>query len=265
MAKSKLIFDLFHQLWQTSLRRKIVLIVTLFIVALVTVSSILVFQLALKQDNASKCKKSIVRDIDTAEKENALIAAENVNYSGTFGISRFEGWGSHNDYSLGSPEDYNSSSYPRYAYANFIDSVVIEYYDTRFETLRGKPMYMEFNYSANVRVWDKIHAVYVPPPENKDINWARVQLLDTNGTILFDCQAFRTYRYAYGSNSGIQEIQADAIDFEFFNCYIVEMKLRYDEGYGPVSGFFSRVSQTIIVDENFNPLLLFVGSDKIIS
>jgi hypothetical protein len=164
---------------------------------------------------------------------------------------------------LGNPYDYNSSEYPEYTYANFIDAEVIKYYDARFENLKGKPMDMGFNYNADVFFWDRIHVVYVPASENESMYAAKIQFLSSNGTILNVYGGFD--RCAYGNNSGIQEIQASAIDFEFSSCYVVEMELTYSETYAPVAAFFSHVRQTVVVDENFKPLLLCVQPQKMIS
>ncbi len=154
-------------------------------------------------------KKSIARDVDTAEKQNALSTAENVNYIEVFNISRFSEWmGKGNDYGLGSPSDYNSSgTYPAYVYADFIDATVINYYDTRFEDLKGKIMYLDFNYNATISPEDKIHAVYVPAAENESRYTAEIRFLSSNGSILNANREF--VRCAYDNSSGIHEIQAN--------------------------------------------------------
>jgi hypothetical protein len=69
-------------------------------------------------------------------------------------------------------------------------------------------------------------------------------------------------KYAYGDNSGIQEVQANATDFEFSNCYAVKMNLYYcefgngDNGFAPFA--FSEVHKTVILDENLTPLFICI-------
>jgi hypothetical protein len=217
---------------------------------MVTLAAII--YIALNQNSAGKYEKSIIRDTETAEEENALVAAENVNYTDVFKTDRFTGL-----------SNSNLSDYSSYTYANFIDAVVIKYYDNRFESLKGKPRDMKFNYTANVQVWDKIHAVYVPAPENESKYTAKVRILSSNGTILNEYTGYA--RYAYSNASGIQEVQASAVDFEFSNCYVVEMRLEYSEIYGNVGAFFSDVNQTVIIDESYNPLFTCIQSSMAVS
>jgi len=69
----------------------------------------------------------------------------------------------------------------------------------------------------------------------------------------------------YGDNSGIQEYQASAIDFEFSNCYVVDMKLGYIEVYGNLGGFWYNIYQTVIMDESFKPLFIRVQTQTTLS
>jgi hypothetical protein len=232
--------------------------------------------IALNQNSPNKYEKSIVRNTDTPEEENALLAAENVNYTGIFNTDWFNTGmsGFHfnlSDYSTGTPS------------ANFIDAVVIKYYDGRYESLKGKIMESGFNYNANVSEWEKINVVYVPPKENESMYAAKVRILSSNGTILnefsessgWNRYAWLGWNYASGSVgwidtgnppiSGIPEYQVSAIDFEFSNCYIVEMRLGYTEVYGNISGFWYYVYQTVIMDENYKPLFIRVQTQEVLS
>jgi hypothetical protein len=116
--------------------------------------------------------------------------------------------------------------FPGYTFANFIDAEVINFYNGLFENLKpGEHTSVTFNYSAEVFSMDKIQAVYDPYPENIEYNvdTARVHILSSNGEVLDEYDALT--RYAYDDNSGIQEIQANATNFEFSNCYIVKMNV----------------------------------------
>lgn len=193
--------------------------------------------------------RAIVRNTDNAEEENALSAAENANYTDIFKVERFIGY-------------TNSSDYSRYTWANFIDAEVINYYDNRFESLKGKPEYMQFSYEANVYAWNQIDVVYVPEPDS-------IRVLSLNGTVLFENANYTIpgsgMRFAYRNDTGYQEIQAGEINFSFSKSYVAEMKLGYSETYGSLAAFWSDVYQIIIMDEHFEPLLLCVQSQRVIS
>jgi len=203
--------------------------------------------------------KSIVRNTDNAEEETALLAAENANYTDIFKVERFRGLGWFS----------NPSDYSQYTRANFIDAEVIKYYDNRFESLEGKPKDIEFSYEANVYAWNQIHIVNGSPPENGSRYDDSITVSSPNGTILFKNADFTGPNWGmvffYGNSSGYREIQAGTIDLEFSNCYVMEMKLKYSEVYGPLAAFISNVYEIIIVDKNFTPLLLCVQSKYAIS
>ncbi len=231
------------------MRRKTILLIALLMVALVAVSYILLTRLDLLNNSTGSYVKSIVRNTDNAEEENALSTAENANYTDTFKVERFEGY-------------TNSSDYSQYTWANFIDAEVINYYDVRFESLKGKPKDMQFSYEANVYAWNQIGVVYVPDADS-------IRVLSLNGTVLFENANYTGLswgmRFAYRNDSGYREIQAGEINFSFSKSYVVEMKLLYSETYGSLAAFWSDVYEIIIVDERLEPLLLCVQSEKIIS
>jgi hypothetical protein len=221
-------------------------------VVIITASIAVAVYFGVSQNSPNKYEKSIIRNTDTAEEENALQAAENINYTDIFKIGRLTGAGLSNS---------NISDYSQYTYANFIDAEVLNYYEARYESLKGKLWGLSFYYSADVYAWDKIQAVYVTPPTMYPDT---VRISGSNGTILNEYCGYEC-RYAYGNNSGIQEIQVSAIDFEFSNCYIVEMRLDYSEAPGNLSGFHCIVYQTVIVDGNLKPLLICVQPEQAIS
>ncbi len=260
MTKSKISLASYSVIVIKSLKKKLLAII-LFVIVLVAVGY-LVLSLLNSANVAGKFEKSIVRNADTAEKENALSAAENANYMEIFNTDRFSGW-MHNDSSLGSPNDYNSSATPSYAYANFVDAEVARYYDARFEYLKGKVMDIRFTYSTNVSTCNGIRAVYVPAQGNESMPITAVSILDSDDNVLDQYSA--SAKFAFSNSSGILETQATAVDFEFSNCYVVEMRLQYSEVHAPLAAFFSDVQQTVIVDENFRPVFLCIQASKVIS
>ncbi len=185
-------------------------------------------------------EKSIIINTNNTEEENALSVAENTNYTSIFKVERF--------YSVG-----GGSGYINETWANFIDTEVINYYNERFESLKGQPRNMTFSYEANVYTWNQISVVYAS-------NNHPVQILSSNGTVLLENADYTGVifgmRFFCRNASGYQEIQTSQINFSFPISYVVEMKLKYYENYGWLTSFSSDVYQIIIVDEHFEPLFL---------
>lgn len=196
-------------------------------------------------------EKTIVRNTSNIEEANALTVAEDFNYTHIFDSQRFI-TSSHND-PLAS------------TWANFIDTQVIEYCDNRYESLKGKlegrrPEGIRFQYEANVFTWNQTRVVYVPPPEGA------IQVLSQNGSVLFQNAKYTApTEFAYRNDSEYQRITAEEINFSLSKSYVVEMKLLYDEAYGPLASFASKVYQIIIVDQDLIPFLFCIQSNEYIS
>ena len=193
-------------------------------------------------------EKSIIINTDNIEEENALSVADNFNYSSLLQVEQF--------YSVGGSDYYN------YTWANFIDKEVINYYNDRFESLKGQPKNMTFNYTANVYAWNQTGVVYDP-------GTYLIHVISSNGTVLFKSAKYTGpnfgMRYFCKNDSGYQEIQTGQINFNFSTTYVVEMKLKYSETYNPLAGYMSDVYQIIIVDEHFEPLFLCFQAQKLVS
>jgi hypothetical protein len=227
------------------MRRKIVLLfVAVLAVALIAASLFLITRFVLNS-GSGVYEKSIVRNTDNAEEEQALSAAENSDYLTIFNITRFTESGT-------------------YTWASCIDNAVINYYDSRFENMKGKPEETEFHYEANVYAWSDIRVVM---PENANNDTIRV--LSANGMVLFENADYTGpswgMQFALRNGSEYQKIQPSEVNFTFSKSYVVEMKLRYSEVYAPLAAFYSDVYQIIVVDENYVPQLLCVQSENLIS
>jgi hypothetical protein len=185
-------------------------------------------------------EKTIVRNADTTEEKMALAAAEAFNASEAFNRAPFT-WNS-------------------YAYANFIDSEVINYYNNSYERSKETAQNVIFSYDANVYAWNQTRAVY-------DRTSKSIRVSSPNGTIQFPSQRGwgTQIQNAYLNYSRYQEINLDEIDFSFSNCYVVEMRLRYSQVLGPTAGFMSDVYQIVIMNEDFKPILLCAQSQQGIS
>jgi len=229
----------------------------LLLIALIMIVSISISYFSLPLLSAEGTyEKAIVRNTDNIEEANALIIAENSNYSDIFNLQRFT-LGNHNE------------TWP-YTWANFIDNQVVEYYGYRFENLKGKPRIIEFNYTANVSTWDQIQVVYVPAPNGEtNLDADAIQVLSINGSVLFENAQYTGagwgMLFAYRNDSEYQRLKAEEINFSLSKGYVIEMTLVYVETWAPLAAFVSKVYQIIILDQNFVPFLLCVQSDKLIS
>jgi hypothetical protein len=224
-------------------RKNLLLLVALLLVASVLAAALLLTRFGLPlQANPSPTSKpsptpsptpfpAIIRSANTMEEKRALAAVEDLNATEAFNMPPF--------------------TWNGYAYANFIDSEVINYYNSSYESARET---VQFSYSANVYTWNQTHAVYDKVSGSASVS-------SSNGTIWFPSAG----RYAYLNSSRYQEIKVDKIDFSFSNCYVVEMNLGYSQFLGPTAGFSCNVYQIVIVNEDFKPILLCTQSQHVIS
>ena len=178
--------------------------------------------------------------MDNPEEDKALTAAENANYSGIFGKERYwNGWG--------------------YTFASFIDSEVLRHFEDRYDSLQGSgnPKRIELAYVANVTVWSQIRVVNTVPTENSSIRSLTVSTL--NGSVLLTAPNW-DMSIAYKKGTMWQLLNGTQFSLEFVDCYLVDMEFRYSEVYDHLDAFFSKVNQIVVVDQDFEPILLCLRS-----
>ena len=242
------------------MRRKIALLIALVVIISISISY-LVWLLYVRHDTHPEYERTIVRNTSNVEQANALTIAENSDYSDIFNLQRFT--------------TSNHDDILAYTWANFVDTQAIEYYDDRFENLKGKhgdikPKAIRFHYEANVFTWDQIRVVYVPAPEGEtNLDADAIKVLSLNGSVLFENAQYTGpglgMKFAYRHDSEYQRITAEEIDFSLSKSYVIEMTLHYEEYWGPLAGFIVRVYQIVIVDQNFVPFLYCIQSEQYIS
>ncbi len=234
------------------MRKKTFLVLAVCMVALVA-TSLLMWNL-LHPQIPQKYEKNIARNVDSQEEENALTAAESINYLAISSLERFDG-------SSDSEAYLHPGTYLAYIYANFIDSEVINYYETRYDNLEGKedpkyPKGIELTYEANVTKWSDFRIFNSPAPEG--VTWHNITIVKStpNGSVLFNSG---NMQFFYKNQSGYQMAEWE-YDFNFTDCCVVEMKLVYSEYYAPVAAFWSDVYQIVVFDRYFVPVLVGVES-----
>ena len=200
----------------------------------------------------SKYEKNINRNFNSQQEENALKAAEAINYSNITSLNRFQ--------DSSNPEDYrNPRTYLDYTYAHFIDSEVINYYETRYDDLHGVigpkyPKGITFTYQANASEYSNFRIYNSPAPQGA--TWHNITIVKStpNGLVKFDSGSMQFF---YKNQSSYQMTQWN-YSFNFTDCYVVEMSLMYSEYYAPLAAFISDVYQIVVLDQNLTPVLVGV-------
>ena len=205
--------------------------------------------------NLANSKGIINRNFDNQNEEQALITAENTKYSSIASLERF-------NIRSGKPETY-IPKYTEPAWANFIDSKILDYYQAKYKYLQRQmfPPKIEFSYTANVTYLSQMR-IYNSPGgnmtyQNEIFPWHNntVVFYDIDNSALLTSADFMVYfaHVFYKNQSGYHQLQPD-FDLYFSNCYLVEMELIYSEYYGPLHSFMSTVRQTVVLDQNFVPI-----------
>jgi len=237
--------------------KKVPLIVAVGAVALIVISLFVWVQF--HPESPHKYERAIARNFDTQEEEKALSAAESINYSAISSLERFDG-------SSDSEAYLHSGTYLAYTGANFIDTEVINYYQTRYDNLQGKedpkyPKGIELNYEANVTKFSEFRIYNSPAPEGVTWHNTTIVMSASNGSVSFNSG---NMQFFYRNQSDYQLTEWE-YDFNFSDCYVVEMKMVYSEYYAPVAAFWSNVNQIVVLDHNFVPVLIGLESGTAVS
>jgi len=206
---------------------------------------------------APKYEKIITRNVDSQAEERVLAAAESINYSDICSLERFDG--------SSDPEAYlHPGTYLAYTFANFVDSEVINYYQTRFDSQQGKadPKGMKLTYEANVTRLAEFRIFNSPAPEGRTWHNNTVVISDRNGSVVL--KEAGNMQFFLRNQSLYEEVEW-GFDFDFSNCYFVEVKLVYSEYYAPVAAFWSDVDQIVVLDVDLVPVFVGVESSNVVA
>ena len=229
------------------MRKKTLLLLLALFVAVLAISSLFTWT---QLNPPNSYQKNISRNVDNQEEENVLTTAESLNYTKITSFERF--YGSSDTEAYLNPGTYQASTY-----ANFIDSETTDYYETRYNDLEGKegskyPKGIELTYEANVTKYPQFRIFNSPAPEG--VAWHNTTVVfSADGSVLRKDVA--AMQFFYMNQSSYQLVEWE-YDFNFSNCYVVEMKLNYSEYYGSVSSFYSDVYQIVVFDEDSVPVLV---------
>jgi len=199
-----------------------------------------------------KYEKNISRNIDNQEEQTALSTTESINYSIILSKERF--------INSADPDVYlHPSTDLAYTHANFIDTEVIDYYETRYDNMQGKgdPKQIELTYEANVTKRSEFRIFNSPAPEGVTWHNTTIFISAPDGALVRKDSAHM--QFFYRNQSSYRMIEWE-YDFNFSDCYIVEMKFVYSEIYAPLAAFFVDIEQIVVLDREFVPVLVGVES-----
>ncbi|MCW4028875.1 MAG: hypothetical protein NWE92_04420 [Candidatus Bathyarchaeota archaeon] len=227
-------------------KKTLLILLTACIIAVIAVSLVL-WSAANAFQIPRSYHRSIARNFDNTEEENALNKAEALNYTYISGRERF--------LNPSDPEEYQNSL--SYTYANFIDADILNYYQTRYDNQQGKelPRQIGLTYQANATMYPQIR-IYKPWNNNT------VLMSTPDGEVLS-----KTFGYShlfYKNQSSYTQIERE-YDFNFSDCYVIVMDFSYSETYASLAAFISDVDQIVVLDQNFEPVLVGLTSSNAVA
>jgi|GEM_PF-813638 len=245
-------------------------------VAVIIVTSIFLITIhltnPLHSNNTPSYINEVNRAINSPSEEQALKVAETINYAT---ITRFE------RYNTKDIDEYkHPGTYIPYTWAHFIDTEVIDYYQTRTNYYHSKlngPS-VAFTYDANITYLEQLRisdftesrqsrgsfrmedGTFQEKTTTYDITY--IGLYNTDKSIPFKTVSWIWHTF-YKNQTTFHKMSSDYNVIEhnltFNNCYIVEMNLSYTERYGPLAAFFVNVNQLVVLDQNFEPIWIGIS------
>jgi len=235
-------------------RRRTIVIATFFVLV-VAISSAVILNALISPQIKPKYEIKIDRITGSQTREDALAAAESINYSEVTNRERFNG--------SSDPEDYlHPKTYLAYTFANYIDSETLSYYQDRYDSLQGKgsPSVIEYSYCPKVSEYQNFCIYNTPAPDGAGWhNYTVVTVAD--GSV----ECYSEASQIYTRNATGYQLSEWEYDFKFRDCIVVDMTLEYKEVYAPLAAFLSGVHQIVVLDRNYSPLLIAIAASQIVA
>ena len=238
------------------MHKKRSLLIIVIVIAIVTISSLIVWNNSINPISP-QYYKNILRDTHTTEEAEVLKTAESLNYSSIISRERFIGSAERDAY-------LHPGTYLDYTSPNFIDSEVINYYSTRYDDLQGKkdPKHITLTYQANVTKRSDFRIFNSPPP--KGSTWRNVTLVLSSSDGSFYTRNIGFMEFFYKNQTEYQVTDRN-FDFNFSNCYVIEMNVIYNEVYAPTAGFFVTTEQIVVLERDLSPVLVGISTGMAVS
>ena len=187
------------------------------------------------------------RTSQTKEEKEAIQAAENLDLPSYLATERFNPY--YGDYCTNEMDVTDGYAWPR-----LVDGMSLSHYEDRYHYVkeRGYLMSASFSYEAECLHLDEMSVQL----------WNRTYGHDG-------------YRTEYGLNSSHEFGEFDYGDLRFLNLagiapeddwyklsdiYVIRQLFKYNEVEAPLAGYFGYVDQLIILDSEFNILMILVDT-----
>ncbi len=252
------------------MQRKTIMLIAVCITIIVAVPL-----LAIGSSFVLNWSSSVVRNFDTPGEEQALVAAETVDYvsivASLYSFERFNG--------PSDPEAYRQrGTHLSYTGANVIDSEVIDYYQNRYnyqqKQIISRPRGATFAYNANITYLEQLHIFNstklehgtrivdynTQPFQRENITWNIAVIAFSGSDDSTPLTTVRPFEYMFYRNQSKYYALSSTFDLSFSNCYLVEMELAYGENYSPLTGFSFHVRQIVVLDQNLVPVWIGIQS-----
>jgi hypothetical protein len=191
----------------------------------------------------------IKRIYSTSEEEMAMHKAEELDIATILNKTRYN-WG------IEHAETNDPSTDPKdYVWPSLIDKEALDFYENKINKLRNnfEPVIADLDYLVNAKESFSISISY-------DNNSQQIILNDKEYSIGFSDSHDDKMKYQSGFylNDELTTISnsTQSVHLNLSNGYIITQDFDYEEYYGPLAAFGGGVKQTIVLDEQYSPLLI---------
>jgi|GEM_PF-4273264 len=195
--------------------------------------------------------EKVIERIYTSEDEKyAIEVAESLNYSEYFNLTPFFYWGH---------EGYNPPSYHGYVWINIINRTTIDFYSEKIDVLKRERVKTRahFHYRAEAKEFSNALFRYFNGTIQVEVEGEAEEIVKIYAAYISvgnftypDENATDSYRWALWA-----PIQ---VNLSLERAFLVTMDLSYGEYYAPLAAFGNSFSQVVILDDDFNPVAIFV-------
>ena len=192
---------------------------------------------------------NIERKYSTPEEEMAMHKAEELDLATILNKTRYN-WG------IEHAETNDPSTDPKdYVWPSLIDKEALDFYENKINKLKKniEPVIADFNYRVEVKESFRISISYDNNSRQVILNAKEYSLEVFNSHD--DKWDFHSAIYLDDELTTISN-STQSVHLNLSNGYIITQDFNYEEIYGPLAGFGGGAKQTIVLDEQYSPVLI---------
>jgi hypothetical protein len=178
--------------------------------------------------NLVNSTKTIVRTTNTQEEITALQIAEDFDYTTI------------------------NSMLNRGEYSNFIDTGVINYYNSMADSYKYG---ITLKYQASSNAWTQAKVTVT----NNSIQVTN----PSKATVSLTKTGWGQATFAYLNSTQYLQVKEGTVNIDLATCYVVCMDLQVSEVLGPTNGFWNTIQQIVILNDSFKPVAFGMQSQNI--